>query len=251
MAQNRAGCGAQLRSVGGQSDLSPWAAGAIILAVFVFCLLVPSPYSHNDYVGVVSSSDDGHNDPLEIASAVGAIVAAVCTGALALFALIQIRDSRRSNERQLRAYVSVSTGGVTGLAATTKVSAKIFIENVGQTPAYEATCYMAIQPVPMPMTKESDLSFLGETGLEQPKSTATLAPGHEHRLSFIWETFDPLPAEHIVGIRNGELALVVAGWIRYRDIFGQFHRANFCHLYWGADTSDGSGRYHRLGNDAD
>src|SRR5438552_2650784 len=107
--------------------------------VFLIAIAVASLVPHSSQEmqqvtnGASSHSADDYLSWIESAQFWGAMA----TCAIAAFAFFQVRDFRRSNERQLRAYVWLDATEIHNVGVGSKPSVKIEMRNAGQTPAHD------------------------------------------------------------------------------------------------------------------
>src|ERR1700733_14557514 len=88
------------------NDMSPSVALAIVLFLIGLGTLLELSIQPSDSVNTTQSYNQfAANLFWIIVSAIGAVGAAIFTGALAYFAFAQVRDSRLNAEHQLRAYL--------------------------------------------------------------------------------------------------------------------------------------------------
>jgi hypothetical protein len=150
------------------------------------------------------------------------IAAAVFTGILALFAFVQVRDNRISNERQLRAYVSIDRAQISDINLVWPPVAEIKLRNFGQTPAYDLVHLSGI-------AFDVDPPPTGAFG-EWPPMAGTkyiVGPGSEsNKIMKIPEGEIATEAER-QEIIAGTKALYVFGIVTYRDAFGKTRTTHY------------------------
>lgn len=191
-------------------EAPPGVAALIVLLVLAVCALFEPSHGPANYAAQASPYDEAANHHLwEVISAVGAVGACIFTGALAVFAFFQVRDSRRSSERQLRAYVCVVSAAREGPHGKVMTFA-IGIKNTGQTPAYNVRLKSGIS--------FSDLGHEIAPVLHEQVSTI-LGPGEgiTHRTD---NKEDPLLEAH-VPLFVGPAKFFVGFEISYIDAFGR------------------------------
>jgi len=156
-----------------------------------------------------------------------------------------IKTMKDTAERQLRAYVLVTTAQIHRDANFRyKLSVKIKIKNFGATPAYDLTNWMGVDFISWPLPAD-----LGKP--ENPnenRSTSILGPGDTTELGGPMQSL--LVPELEAKIRHGESTIVVWGEIRYRDAFNIQRVTNFRTFCIGENINDGRFAPHDQGNDA-
>lgn len=168
--------------------------------------------------------------------------------------LMLVREAKHSSERQQRAYVyptktaTVSTGFAiqTPIRAGHAPGAILVAANVGQTPAYQAQIFGAIDIVAWPIieTSLSPLPFHDRT-----ISKTTAGPNIEITKSHILGR--PLTGEEFAGLENGTHALVAHGEIRYKDAFGKARWTKYRYFVGGPFGLQGVAMgQHAEGNDS-
>jgi hypothetical protein len=195
--------------------LEPPQAAAIVLLLFILLLTFES-------VEHVSHK-------LELLGTLAAIVAAVFTGALAWFAFVQVRESRASAERQLRAYIGVtkshlvvekdpSANSSSGPFEALELRGTLTVRNSGQTPAYGLNGIGAIRG-----GAEFDTAWIAE--LKQMKQSAYIIPEGVFEFRTV-RKLSELSAEIPDGF-EGEWKWFWFGRLDYIDAFGTERWVNF------------------------
>jgi hypothetical protein len=133
---------------------------------------------------------------------------ALFTGVIALYAVRQYTEGRKSSQRQLRAYMFIDAAGCT--IADGKVSIKMRFKNFGATPAANVAIRFDFAPA----------NELPELMSIAAKPTATFAPLGTMRIVHAKPIDDFLPVE-----QRG-ITLVI-GRIDYTDSFGEQRWTNF------------------------
>ncbi len=160
------------------------------------------------------------------------ILGALFTGVIALFAILQYREFRRSSEKQLRAYVYVDQVEVLDITVGKIPHARISIKNSGQTPAFDLTssCLMGFTTYPEPT--EIPPSNKG------PQHHQTLGPGSSRVLTP--DLSLPLTQSHINALASGGgKAIYIIGELTYRDAFNNTWVTEF-RLFTGGPVPLGS-----------
>ncbi|MBL8597723.1 MAG: hypothetical protein JNL14_08295 [Devosia sp.] len=165
-----------------------------------------------------------------------AVAAAVSLGALHLLsrtfdetertakAAIDANDiARLSNERQLRAYVTVKEIRVKSFVAGERAEIDIILINTGQTPARNLRCVAGA----VPGKTGAPIKLLARrNGLRGPPSSADLGASNSTYTVPVG-TGNALTQQFIERCRSGDLALLVGGYASYTDVFGKLHRLVF------------------------
>jgi hypothetical protein len=171
------------------------------------------------------------------------------TGVIAIYAIRQYREGKKSSERQLRAYLSVVIGGGTyqdrlkGL----RFDAQPMILNNGATPAYKVRYSAIAKIIPDAIAAKYDFKIPAVP----PISQASIGPKENRSMTAVykWTIPDARAAKVFAG---DKIALWVWGAVEYEDAFGNPRYTEFCQrLMWLADGKGGwntFGRYDpRLG----
>lgn len=194
-----------------------WPLLSILSLVIGFTLLAPSqalydpanPYAQNENTEQLSWGG------------VAETAAAVFTGLLALFAFVQVMDSRKSSERQLRAYLSVEPRKVANFYESGTVRVDLLVHNHGQTPAQNVRQNYCVEIFEYPLS----------SGFVFPPTANAVADDYsvfpradtEMRLHANRE----LTIEDIQRIQSGKASLHCWGVVRYVDAFGRERTTNF------------------------
>jgi len=173
-------------------------------------------------------------DDTDRAIAVACLLVAAGTLLLAIFAFLQFELTRRSRQRQLRAYVFPEASQLqfsdqmnpkpvpprTGCLGCT-----LALKNTGQTPAYQLIHWgaMAVRE----RTREHTLTVAADLIEQQP---ANIGAGGVLTKSY-WTS--PLSREDIAGIESGTMAVFVYGRIVYRDAFKRQRLTTYRLAYTG------------------
>jgi hypothetical protein len=185
------------------------------MAVIVVCLAIsvvaPSFHKADEQIGN-PSTDQKNGDPNSWGSS--GLWEAVFTGAIALLALWQLWDNRRSNERQLRAYVYVSASKVNGLDEPTGRRVQIEIKNFGQTPAFKERFWLGVGVFEWPLAT----TILNDPPIDLRLGPEDLAPG---RMATMVIPLDDLTTPQERLLRAGHLGIYAWGRVTYEDAFGR------------------------------
>jgi len=135
----------------------------------------------------------------------------------------QLRLSETTAERQLRAYVFVSSAKVTYVTDDGGgiPEAHVFIKNSGQTPAYKVQNVSGFAFDKWPVPANLNLIVTDQEFSAAAKTMTNLASG-SCETSIISSKLDkPLPGEDRAALSRGEIVIFVYGEIRYIDAFGK------------------------------
>jgi hypothetical protein len=181
-----------------------------------------------------------------VVAALFTIVLGIGTVVLARATVNLVRESKKSSERQLRAYVSVEPRGIFPWELEPKITGHIGICNVGRVPARNISYIVEIK-----WERRDDLDAFDLSDLR--KTNAVLQPRAEMRMGS-----PPILSSTIKGGWRENSYLYVWGRVEYEDGFETKPRfTNFCHRYNCAviDVEKGlppeSGRYHDNHNQGD
>jgi hypothetical protein len=215
-------------------DMPPWAASLIVVGLFSLLALVSPPHQPSDNSGYATPQYESENQTWEFDAT---DAAAFFTGVLALFAFIQVRDSRKSSQRQLRAYVSAIPLNAALRPDNMTMSVGIPLKNCGQTPAFEfrSRTSITVMPVPVPMEDGRDhLDFFPDPkDVGKPVPTFVIFPDSSH-ISNPVHTFT---FEESVRIATG-WGIYVSGRCEYTDAFGHPQWTEFCSVLRSEDIFD-------------
>jgi hypothetical protein len=149
------------------------------------------------------------------------------TGGLFLYAFLQFGESRKSSERQLRAYVFPRAEELRDYGVGKTAYLYVKITNLGQTPAYKfkqaARGGYRNFPLTEPIPHTQDM---------EPES-APLGPG-----DFVYakaKIMHPLTQAHLNEIKAGKKALYFVGQIDFVDAFGKPRWVKYCFASGGSD----------------
>jgi len=151
------------------------------------------------------------------------LILAVGTLCLWLATKRLVRGAEKTAERQLRAYVINWRAIISNVTAGEIPEVEIEVKNFGQTPAYRVRHVARITLAIFPLIED--------LALPPALSRITVGPGSifflRARLS------EPLGADHVDGLKSGELAIYVVGEIRYVDAFARDRWTNYRLIYGG------------------
>jgi hypothetical protein len=175
-------------------------------------------------------------------------VEAFFTGLIALYAIRQYVESRRSSERQLRAYITVGSirfqrpGLPNGDDLPWRI--EFSVRNSGQTPAYRVG--VIVQSDVGVTRKPDDAIFeLGDGKVSYPESLLPPGTVHEVRLADGLE----FGKSEFLDYQSKNLAAYIWGRVDYVDCFGNPHWTQFqAQSLFGSDTHFG---YFGKGNRTD
>jgi hypothetical protein len=139
----------------------------------------------------------------------------------------QLILSRRQEVHQLRAYIKVAPARTPPFSTAISFDVVAAFKNVGQTPATEATGFMAAKVLDWPLA--DDYPFATD---EEFSPKIVEMPTIDHELSRRLVPASPDDEDRILG---GQSRLVVYGTIFYDDVFGYHRWTDFCYGYdWDA-----------------
>jgi hypothetical protein len=217
--------------------LSPVWAAAIVIGTLVVCLLLPPPGHQGVYATNQFTAESlGTHDLWGTWSAIAALAATGFTGIIALFAFIQIRDNRRSSERQLRAYVMVGTATIFDIVPNKIPNCKIQIKNFGQTPAYRLRCGISMGFTRFPII-DSDIVWPTVEYDEKVRAERPIAPGDDFPV--FHDLGKTISIAQVEALLEGRWAIWIAGRVIYTDAFDVVRRTNFC-FYTTKETGVGN-----------
>ena len=158
---------------------------------------------------------------------VGALIA-ICALGLTINQIWTIRDNA---QRQLRAYVII--GGfrkVEKFALNETPHVAITFDNVGQTPAYDATWLSGINVLPYPMEKTALQGFaFPECEMIIDKNDPRWFFGKSVDIDKYKDK--AITDDEWKSLSSGSAAIYLVGRICYRDIFQKTRRTDFCMLW--------------------
>lgn len=149
-----------------------------------------------------------------------------------------VSGADKTAERQLRAYVFVTSCKMETFEVGKSVACKIKIKNTGQTPAYDTVIFSAIEYRMLPLTNS--------LVIEKPDtfSKATLGPGHEVQAVAEFPN-SPLTTVQHDGIVSDRAIIFVHGRIEYRTAFSKHPCfSNFRYFFSSDCARRGNGSMH-------
>lgn len=149
------------------------------------------------------------------------------TFALAAFVLVQVIDARKSNERQLRAYLmSVVGGGIRqGGKFNLKFEFRPIILNTGQTPAYDVHIMTGMKFLSFAEAATFDFRLKESS---ENISLLTLGPRQDKFTQTILDR--KLSRAELREYKLGKRRLYVYGTVYYRDAFKKRRYTNYCYV---------------------
>ena len=150
---------------------------------------------------------------------------ALFTLILALAMIVQIRDTRETSKKQLRAYISVLPP-VLGVSAKPfdPITAGCVVRNSGQTPAYKVHAFIALKILPTPEVEKCP----NPNELNSDPERAVVGPGVE---LVLWRQ----PASDVKNyppeIYHSHRVLYY-GRIEYTDVYGVEHWTTFSYVFY-------------------
>jgi hypothetical protein len=153
---------------------------------------------------------------------------------LVLVVLAQVRDGRRSSERQLRAYVTSAIGTAIRqwAAKGLRFEFRPILLNTGQTPAYDVHIVSAIRLLSFREAATYDFRLPNVPG-----SISTLGPRQDRFTQVIFDRV--LSRAELQQYLSGQRQLFVFGTITYRDAFRKWRYTNYCYsiAWWNKRTT--------------
>lgn len=185
---------AQWKAADGAARAAEWAKWQTILSAFGLVGLLYSLHLTRKAVREAASSSETADKAVEV--------------------------NRISAERQLRAYLSIDKMQATGLQAGHTPKVWVSMRNRGQTPARRIRVKMVVVRCWGTDPESTPIRHLGDRVLyDLGPDQKTVQP-----CSLMSER---ITADQLISIMRGECAFVVAGYIRYIDVFGRTRRNIF------------------------
>jgi hypothetical protein len=151
--------------------------------------------------------------------------------------------TEQTAKRQLRAYISVEPGGIVEWIPGGQPSGKITARNVGATPAYKVEVAVKIHIISV--TPETDIT--NSAPIVMSGDMVIVPSGHRNAQVVPTDIFG-LPEWD--DVFNRERWVIMFGYVKYLDVFGEKQKSRFCHLYQGENLGADFVRYHDWGNGA-
>jgi hypothetical protein len=156
-----------------------------------------------------------------------------------------VRGADKTAEKQLRAYVSVESGGYLRQRAGLRFEFRPNIINNGSTPAKDVRITSQIGIIPPTIAPNFNYLIQDWEG----GSVSTIAPHQGRRHSVV--VAKRLSKQELREVVRGRLVFHVYGTVRYLDIFDQERRTNFNYvIFLGRKRDDPIWHYHEQNNDA-
>ena len=174
----------------------------------------------------------------------------IATSLAAVFTFYQAWIARDTAKRQLRAYVIVSSKHIPKLQEGIKPFIESTIDNVGQTPVYDA-CWISgvnVMEYPLPPEIISKDKKACSNVMNQPDAPKWFFG----KATFAEKWRDvPFQASEVKAIQEEKAAVYLVGRVCYLDIFRDVHYTDFC-MYWKWENGRlGTAIYCPQGNGAD
>jgi hypothetical protein len=184
-----------------------------------------SPPAHQPKAATLQTKTDGEGKHwLDYAVGVFAFIAAIGGVGAAIFTGVQVWIASDNEVRQLRAYVHITPGIMSGTGAAEgplTVTLRPGVKVYGQTPAASVVVPWNLAVSEWPMTDAFKFSYM-QTIMQ---STSSQAPGEERGVD---EKNMILTRENISRINAGTHGFYVYGTILYSDVFRVARYTNFC-----------------------
>jgi hypothetical protein len=165
-----------------------------------------NPYAYEESANQISNWDW---------TLTAAIAAAIFTGVLAIIAMVQVYDTRKSSERQLRAYLMVEKARIEDVEVGKTPRAVVTLKNFGQTPAYEVQQWANIGYDFFPPKNTFPME-----DTDAPCPATQMGPGGTFIARPKINNSPPLNETVIAALKEGTFAIYVIGKVKYRDTFG-------------------------------
>lgn len=153
----------------------------------------------------------------------GAIIALLAAG----FTGWQAYIAKDTETRQLRAYIAIESTDIPKIEEGTTLHINAIMENLGQTPAYNAGWISGINVMKYPLPEEIGNDTCTHV-MNLPKRSKWVIA----KKAFV-EKIRPAPfnAAEVKDIKEGKAAVYFHGRVCYEDIFQEVHHTDFC-MYW-------------------
>jgi hypothetical protein len=137
-----------------------------------------------------------------------------------------------NHRREERAYIGLAGSKILMLAAGRRGKINLVFRNTGRTPALDAYALVNDEIIPF-----ADLANARVTG--EGREFVRPVPAAIHDIGSRLFEGDLMTPEIISGIRSGELAWVIMGVMKYKDVFGEAHETRFCGYARGSPVTMG------------
>lgn len=180
--------------------------------------------------------------------AIGTVILAFATGFLWFATRSLAKSAERTTQKQLRAYVSLESGGVdkTSVDGQPGVVIRVDLKNYGTTPGYDFRAWMNVPTV----LDNAAVPFTGPSTSLADRSASILGPGSLAHMQTA--AAFPRGAVDLEEIRNGTKTIFVWGGADYVDAFGHPRHFTFrCAINGREDAGQSWGlRPHKVGYEA-
>jgi hypothetical protein len=154
-----------------------------------------------------------------------ALLALIISIVAAIFTGYQAWVARDTEKRSLRAYVLVSLSSpLQGFAPGQKLSVTAVLDNVGQTPVYDATWISGFNFLPYPLSSAIEWHYTCAETMKLPAAQHWFF-GKQATAYKAGES--PLTGDEIARIRAGKDGIYFVGQVCYRDIFQVVRETDF------------------------
>jgi hypothetical protein len=174
--------------------------------------------------------------------ALSAISTAIFTGALVLATFALWLAGKRHSERELRAYVFITSLGTEEFRPLSRPMTEALIKNSGKTPAFDFKVVSIFELHKIPRDE-----FYHPSSEQMEQARGTIGPGVEIRVG--GPAMKPLTDEVYEAVIRGEGAAFFFGRVEYTDAFKKKRVTNF--RYIGKPSGKGiAWEAYKSGNDA-
>lgn len=164
---------------------------------------------------------------------------AVSTVGLWLATQSILRDSKRTSQQELRAYVFVEGATISEFEPNRAPYIRVQVRNSGKTPAYDLKSTLIARILPVPTSEVIDIDNLTPAGALGPAGQLQIGD----RVNSV------LTEQDIAAITDNQLAIYAVGRIEFTDAFGRPQWMTFRVLH-GGKNSGYAMRSDSIGNDA-
>ncbi len=124
--------------------------------------------------------------------------------------------SRRTSERELRAYISITDIRIDNLFPGTQPKFSCIVKNVGKTVAFDVEIKAAVF-----LKQGDDRIYFPQKFVHK----SDMSPSSHRDIRYLWD--QALQADNLGLLHEGYIALIYAGIIRYKDVYGKNHHTTF------------------------